>query len=114
MQNLVSMETVRVISCQTFEEELLYGRSAFIIKVLLFVITWLSRARLSPEVTARVASMMRTREEPEIVLELFIEVAFIQDHPIGSLVGRASCYWTVSKALGLFINSHQTLDVGVF
>ena len=42
----------------------------------LFVITWLSRARLSPEVTARVASMMRTREEPDIVLELFLRVAF--------------------------------------
>ena len=47
----------------------------------LFVITWLSRARLSPEVTARVASMMRTREEPEIVLELFLRVAFAQAPP---------------------------------
>ena len=57
------------------------GRSAFIIKASLFVTTWLSRARLSPEVTARVASMMRTREEPEFVLELFLRVAFVQAPP---------------------------------
>ena len=50
-------------------------------KASLFVITWLSRARLSPEVTARMASMMRTREEPEIVLELFLRVAFAQAPP---------------------------------
>ena len=81
VQNFVSMETVRVIICQTFEKELLHGRSAFIIKVSLLVITWLSRARLSPEVTARVARMMRTREEPEVVLELFLRVAFVQAPP---------------------------------
>ena len=36
---------------------------------------------MSPEVTARVASMMRTREEPEIVLDLFLRVAFAQAPP---------------------------------
>ena len=67
-----------VPSCQKL---IFYRWSSVFVKISLIDTAWLSSARLSPEVTARVASMMRTREEPEVVLELFLRVAFVQAPP---------------------------------